>query len=118
MNKAFTRAAVAAVILPAALVLAGCSGDMSDAYKDKDTTAASTKITQPTRFKIEQLATGKFFNLDNGLYKLTVPKDVAGTKNDLTCLVGAQSANYQSGLATMSCDWGSANGVTARAPQP
>lgn len=69
------------------------------------------------RIKFEQIVGGDTLSwLADGVYTAIVPKDIAGTPNDLKCIVfkdrdgSGESSVSHTGV---SCDWGAANNSPA-----
>lgn len=101
MKKSMFKAFALAVLLPVGMAVTACGTDNED--------AGLTAKTGDTSFSLTQMAEGQFFTaqgtMKDGLYKRTVSKDTAGTKNDMTCLVTVEKAFTSGEMLLESCDY-------------
>ena len=102
-----SRAFIAAIAFPFAIITGGCAENVQEAESSLNT------ANPLTPFKLEKIANGQFFSQEDGLYRLTIPAQSAGTPNDLKCLIGAQSINRSHAKVAMSCDY-----IAAHSPKP
>lgn len=101
LNGKFMQAAALAVLLPAAVMIAGCGEN-------------SAKASDKPNFVRHHNATGTVtYKSINGTFDDVVvySKDIVGTKNDLTCV--QVRGTSESGV---SCNWDQANGLVPAAP--
>jgi hypothetical protein len=110
MNKTFASLAAGIVL---AATTAACGNMVLPSAEDSKNPAP--KLPTLNEFKVETLAKGYFLSpLYDGLYKVTIPKNLAGTQQDLQCIAVAENTGTDRSMATMSCNWELAN----KAPTP
>lgn len=101
--KVFGASAAALALLGG---LGGCSSAPAEQAINTDAVATSTSHTKGSAspVKIEQIIqSGDSFSLlKDGIYRMTIDKEAAGTKNDLPCIVfkDHESRSKASSMAT------------------